>query len=79
MSGIGPKRHELVFANAPLTQADTASNSRPLMVKLSLLYVAVDADKERKIAASKPDRLTGCFEAKGSSPIGRTGDPQLGP
>src|SRR5262245_26322331 len=33
------------------------------MVKLSLLYVAVDADNEHKIAASKPNRLTGCREA----------------
>jgi nucleotide-binding universal stress UspA family protein len=33
------------------------------MVKLSLLYEAINADNERKIAASKPDRLTGCREA----------------
>ena len=33
------------------------------MVKLGLLYEAANADKERKIAASKPDRLTGCREA----------------
>ena len=33
------------------------------MVKLILLYGVVNADNERKIAASKPDRLTGCREA----------------
>ena len=33
------------------------------MVKLVLLYEAIDADNERKIAASKPDGLIGCREA----------------